>query len=77
MSAMTDVSTVDEVLDRLYRAGWSVGDVALTQGWLVTGSNGENQVRAVGATQAQAWRLACEQAAAVGMLARPVGRMAR
>jgi hypothetical protein len=46
-------------------------DVALTQGWLVLGSNGENLIRAVGATQAEAWRLASEQAAAVGMLAPP------
>jgi phospholipase/lecithinase/hemolysin len=69
MSAMTDESPVNEAFDRLHQAGWSVGDVALAQGWLVTGSNGENQMQASGMTQAEAWRLACEQAMALGMLA--------
>jgi hypothetical protein len=37
--------------------------------WLVTGSNGENELAAEGASQAEAWWRACEQARAVGMLA--------
>ena len=51
-------STVDESIDRLHRAGWSVGDAAFgPEGklvWYVTGSNGENQVSAQGATRAEA-----------------------
>ena len=68
MAAMIDAPTPDDALNRLHNAGWSVGDVAHTGGWLVTGANGENQIPAFGPTQAGAWRLACEQAAAVWML---------
>jgi hypothetical protein len=63
-------TTVGAAADRLRRAGWSVGDAATAAGWLVTGANGENLVSAAGPTQAEAWRRACDQAAAVGMLAR-------
>ena len=67
---MLTPSAVEELYDRPHNAGWSVGEVATTTGWLVTGSNGENVVRAAAPTQAEAWRLAAEQAAAVGMLGR-------
>ena len=60
---------VTESLDRLRRAGWSIGEAATAAGWLVTGSNGENVIHAEGRTQAEAWWRACEQARAVGMLA--------
>jgi hypothetical protein len=64
--------TVDESLARLHRAGWSVGEVRLltSEGavWWVTGSNGENALRARGRTQAEAWQRACEQAKSLGML---------
>jgi hypothetical protein len=72
---MNTSPSVDESFARLQRSGWSVGDVAVytAEGprWLVTGTNGENHIEARGATQAEAWRRACEQAAAVGMLAQP------
>ena len=62
-----------EALDRLHRAGWSIGDVAYHDGagglvWLVSGSNGENLIRAEGATRDEAWDQAVEQARALGML---------
>jgi hypothetical protein len=60
---------VDESRDRLHAAGWSVGEIATTTLWVVTGSNGENLLHAEGFSQAEAWHRACEQAAAVGMLA--------
>jgi hypothetical protein len=60
---------VDESRARLHAAGWSVGDVGTAGGWFVSGTNGENAVGARGLTQAEAWHQACEQAAAVGMLA--------
>jgi hypothetical protein len=60
---------VDESRNRLHRAGWSVGEIATATRWLVSGANGENQIQAGGANQAEAWHTACEQAAAVGMLA--------
>ena len=65
----TAYPTVGESLDRLRRAGWSVGEVGTASGWLVTGSNGENRVQAHGRTQREAWWRACEQGGAVGMLA--------
>ena len=61
--------TVDDSADRLRRAHWSIGDVWLADGsWLVTGTNGENQINARGRTQSEAWYRACQQAGAVGML---------
>lgn len=59
---------IDAYHAQLSLAGWSVGDVRGTLGWYVFGRNGENVIDATGATQAEAWRLACEQARAVGML---------
>jgi hypothetical protein len=63
--------TSDECFGRLHRAGWTIGDVAaLTntgQVWIVTGTNGENQIEARGATQGEAWHNALLQAEAVGM----------
>jgi hypothetical protein len=35
--------------------------------WLVCGTNGENAVSARGATQAEEWHKACQQAEAAGM----------
>ena len=39
---MSNFPSVDESFDRLHRAGWSVGEVATSAGWLVTGANCEN-----------------------------------
>jgi hypothetical protein len=66
---VTTFSTVDESLDHLRRAGWSVGDYGTATRWVVSGSNGENLIFATGATRLEAWWRACEQAAAVAMLA--------
>jgi hypothetical protein len=48
---------IDQTLDRLHAAGWSVGDTAFvteagTLSWLVYGTNGENVVRVEGETRA-------------------------
>jgi hypothetical protein len=49
----------DEALDRLRRAGWSVGDAVAGGTWIVTGSHGgENLIHATGATQAETWQRA-------------------
>jgi hypothetical protein len=61
--------TVDESCARLHAAGWSVGDVGTAGGWFVSGTNGQNGLKAGGRTQAEAWHRAGEQAATVGMLA--------
>ncbi len=67
--------TVDESLDRLHRAGSSVGDAAFgadhTLVWQVSGNNGENVANAFGKTRAEAYWRACVQAREVGMLAPP------
>jgi hypothetical protein len=60
-------------LDRLHAGGCSIGDTAffVEVGGLVhvvTGTNGENMIRAEGATCAEAWRRALDRAAAVGIL---------
>jgi hypothetical protein len=61
--------TIDDCLGRLKRAGWSVGHAAFSATWQVDGVNGENVLIARGATLEEAYRLACVQAQAVGMLA--------
>jgi hypothetical protein len=63
--------SVDECLDRLRRAGWSVGETGGATRWIVSGHNGENAIKTEGRTQSEAWWRACEQARAVGMLAPP------
>jgi hypothetical protein len=60
---------IDECLDRLRRAGWSVGHAAFCATWQVDGTNGENVLIACAATLEVAYRLACVQARALGMLA--------
>jgi hypothetical protein len=62
----------------LKRAGWSIGDAAFVGAsgervWVVSGRNGENLIRAEGATQDEAWRLALERARVVGMLGHGAG----
>jgi hypothetical protein len=63
---------VADMINSLHRAGWSVGCTALAgpagRMWIVSGINGENQITADGATELEAWRAACEQARACGML---------
>ena len=72
---MPTYPTTDESLDRLRRAGWSVGDAAFGPEhalvWYVSGSNGENALSARGRSRAEAYWRACVQAREVGMLAPP------
>jgi hypothetical protein len=52
---------IAETLNRLHAGGWSIGDTAFYdverdgQVWVVTGTNGENMIRAEGATCREAW----------------------
>jgi len=68
MIAMRSDSAIDTCRAQLHAAGWSVGEACFGRRWSVTGSNGENALCAEGVSQAEAWRLACAQAVAVGML---------
>ncbi len=61
----------DERFASLHCAGWSMGEVwSATGTCLVSGTKGENAMRAEGKTSAEAWAKACEQAQPVGMLGR-------
>jgi hypothetical protein len=62
---------VDESRDRLLRAGWLIGGGGCSTGWVVTATNGANHFQTQGATYAEAYWRACEQAQALGMLAPP------
>jgi hypothetical protein len=54
------VDEIADVLDQLHAGGWNVGDTAffdVEDGgpvWVVTGTNGENMIRAEGATCVEA-----------------------
>ena len=61
--------TVDESLDRLHRAGWSVGHARFGETWSVYGAIGENVIDAAGPALDEAYWRACELARAIGMLA--------
>jgi hypothetical protein len=68
-----DDEAITNALDQLHRAGWSIGSTAFgsTAGglvWVVSGVNGENGIRAEGATEGEAWRGPLEQARTLGML---------
>lgn len=75
MGTTEDYDPIADALRQLHRAGWSVGDVAAGDGagalvWFVFGSNGENLIRAEGATRSGAWARAIDQARSLGMLGR-------
>jgi hypothetical protein len=73
MSKSDDSDPIDEAIHQLHRAGWSIGDTAFTTAagvvaWVVSGTNGENLIRAEGSTRDEAWIRAVEQARSLGML---------
>jgi hypothetical protein len=75
MPGMPYPTGVDECCDRLRRFGWrAVAGPDGPERWLVDSTNGENALRAEAATLAEALRLACGQARAVGMPAPAAGR---
>jgi hypothetical protein len=67
-AAMPGYPPVDESHDRLYHAGWSLGETCFGQRWQVDGSNGENRLFAIAASQAETWYRATVQARELGML---------
>jgi hypothetical protein len=74
MHDRADFPPTEESLARLHRSGWSTGEAVFTGAsgrtvWQVDGSNGENRILAVAASQREAWHRAVEAAAACGMLA--------
>jgi hypothetical protein len=64
----------DAVLRRLHAAPWSVREAGFTTAtgfvWQLDATNGRHVILAWAETQAAAWRLAAEQAAAVGTVRR-------
>jgi hypothetical protein len=77
---MSTYPSVDECRDRLHRAGWSIGETAISSDhalvWLITGTNGENRIEARGRSQNEAWYRATWQTGTVGPLARDTMREA-
>lgn len=71
---MPTPNPTDDAVKQLHQAGWNIGSAAFTDRageglvWIVSGSNGENQIRAEGATAAEAWTAAIDQARACGLL---------
>ena len=63
MDSNAIATQIDRAADALHAAGWSIGDVGGPGGWIVHGSRGDERIEAVGATQAEAWQAAAEQAA--------------
>lgn len=71
--------SIPDMIRALNRAGWSIGVAGFVQcgprlSWTVSGVNGENRIVAEGATEAEAWRAACEQARGLGMLKGGIGQ---
>ena len=62
----------DELFDLLHKAGWSIGDTAFRDAegvyWLVYGTQGGYEIRAEDADRGEAWKLACRQAEALGLI---------
>jgi hypothetical protein len=40
---MSGPAEIEACYERLHRAGWSIGEVGTSSGWLVTGSNKRRQ----------------------------------
>src|ERR1700687_2463877 len=64
---------VDRCHDRLHCSGWSVGDcrfILANRGlvWLVTCTHGQHVLQTRAPTQREAWREACKQEKALGLL---------
>ena len=74
MAMLDDVPSSDESFLRLHAIGWSIGDVTVAGPvgpvWMVTGTKGEDVIRAEGPTRDAAWWAAVGQAQAMGMLGR-------
>ena len=68
-----DFDEIAEAMFRIHCSGWSIGDAGFVgkagvKTWLAIGRNGENLLRAEGATEVEAWRRALDEARALGML---------
>lgn len=64
---------ITDALSQLHGAVWSIGSTAFATSasgavWVVSGCNGENLIRADGATEDEAWQGAVDQANGLGML---------
>jgi len=60
----------DLAYQRLRLAGWHLGEYACGSTWVVEGFLGENQIRATGTNQREAWQRAFEQAESIGLAGR-------
>jgi hypothetical protein len=62
----------DELFSLLHRAGWSIGDTVFSNAggmyWLVYGTQGGYEIRSEDADRGEAWKKACRQAEALGLI---------
>lgn len=69
---MNVIRKSDELFWLLHRAGWSIGDTAFAgpEGltWLVYGTQGGYEIRAVAAERTEVWEAACHQARKLGLI---------
>ena len=69
---MDTLKISDELFNLLPRAGWSIGDTAFTEDqgktWLVYGTQGGYEIRAEDSDRGEAWKQACRQAEALGLI---------
>jgi hypothetical protein len=69
---MGEIPTTDKLFLILHKAGWSIGDTAFAGkegiSWLVFGTNGDHAIQANGKSQKEAWKQACRQAEAMGLI---------
>jgi hypothetical protein len=69
---MNDIPKSDKLFSILHRAGWSIGDIAFAGqegiSWLVYGTNGDHLIQVHGKSKEEAWKQACRQADALGMV---------
>jgi hypothetical protein len=47
---------IDRAAESLHDAGWSIGEAATADGWIVTGRRGGDEIHATGQTQSEGGR---------------------
>jgi hypothetical protein len=60
--------TCDEGITAIRAEGWSIGETGGPGGWIVTGTRGEQEIHAAGATQSAAWAEAVQQAESMPLI---------
>lgn len=65
---MPSLPTPEECRVRLLLAGWCVTETVTGSAYYVFGTHGEHRIEVRASTRGGAWRQACQQAEALGLL---------